>query len=528
MVAPLVGYGLGTIAAGTLSRMLGKDKDYPTNFGNIRIKNGVAMPVGGIFAYDKGKSEDAKALVDASVQHLNDVIDGMGLSPEQRQGLNTSGITVGVISKGRPGAVSKAGFFFGDQGKSDPTKSEFLSGVKARDQGFQSPEEALANLSKFMLKTAISQDDRQVDWNLVKQNNPELVEEYEDYRYDQKEEGRASLGENQWLRKQYDKGGFDIPAKEGLDPQLIETVNTFIPQIKAENLGLNIEIPETFNQANPWTVGGKAAQLIGAGMTGAGLLQGTAGATAGASEAVSGAMPAATEVGSGGVLEEIIPTAVRRGAEAVRRVAEPGLLEEILVTAKQQGNPFKLTPQFFPMAAGGALIGSSVGSGLGKESLLSGDTPPLEDATPPALEDPLEEIIVKGEAPANADFVDLATVVPGGVIATVNPAIERSPLEKTKDFIDKVGGLETLLGLGVPLAAGGLLFPTADDEPPPRHEFTPFQGTQIRTPGTQFIAPQGGFYQQMANRLANPNNRLSGLFGGSLIPARNTTILTGE
>ena len=58
-------------AVGKISQILGKDTDYPTAFGKISFKNGVASVVSNnAHAYDKGSLADAKKLQQASVDHI--------------------------------------------------------------------------------------------------------------------------------------------------------------------------------------------------------------------------------------------------------------------------------------------------------------------------------------------------------------------------------------------------------------------------------------------------------------------------
>ena len=241
-------------AVGKISQILGKDTDYPTAFGKISFKNGVASVVSNnAHAYDKGSLADAKKLQQASVDHINGVVSSMDLSPEQLKGLTTGAITVGVMSNGRPGNVSKGGFFFGEQSPGEG----FLSGITGQNQGFNTPEEGITALTKYALDNAANGEK---DWNAYYNGHSKLLRNWKKRR-------DKSITKEQWAKDHYQrkgkKAGWEVPSTSTIDPGLRDMINGTLPNISTKNLGLNITVPDTFNQSNIWTTGGKGLEIAG-------------------------------------------------------------------------------------------------------------------------------------------------------------------------------------------------------------------------------------------------------------------------
>jgi hypothetical protein len=371
-------------AVGKISQILGKDTDYPTAFGKISFKNGVASVVSNnAHAYDKGSLADAKKLQQASVDHINGVVSSMDLSPEQLKGLTTGAITVGVMSNGRPGNVSKGGFFFGEQSPGEG----FLSGITGQNQGFNTPEEGITALTKYALDNAANGEK---DWNAYYNGHSKLLRNWKKRR-------DKSITKEQWAKDHYQrkgkKAGWEVPSTSTIDPGLRDMINGTLPNISTKNLGLNITVPDTFNQSNIWTTGGKGLEIAGqvymgvtmaqqaamdvaaagsqlttgANVTNTGIQAGEMGAFA----ADQAARAAATEAAKTGLLNNALST----GLGAIE-IADKTFSNKIDNSTNARGTPPASAGLLDPVASSseGGLFGDSMIGGL-----LSTETKRLAD-----------------------------------------------------------------------------------------------------------------------------------------------------
>ena len=371
-------------AVGKISQILGKDTDYPTAFGKISFKNGVASVVSNnAHAYDKGSLADAKKLQQASVDHINGVVSSMDLSPEQLKGLTTGAITVGVMSNGRPGNVSKGGFFFGEQSPGEG----FLSGITGQNQGFNTPEEGITALTKYALDNAANGEK---DWNAYYNGHSKLLRNWKKRR-------DKSITKEQWAKDHYQrkgkKAGWEVPSTSTIDPGLRDMINGTLPNISTKNLGLNITVPDTFNQSNIWTTGGKGLEIAGqvymgvtmaqqaamdvaaagsqlttgANVTNTGIQAGEMGAFA----ADQAAKAAATEAAKTGLLNNALST----GLGAIE-IADKTFSNKIDNSTNARGTPPASAGLLDPVASSseGGLFGDSMIGGL-----LSTETKRLAD-----------------------------------------------------------------------------------------------------------------------------------------------------
>ena len=308
-------------AVGKISQILGKDTDYPTAFGKISFKNGVASVVSNnAHAYDKGSLADANKLQQASVDHINGVVSSMDLSPEQLKGLTTGAITVGVISNGRPGNVSKGGFFFGEQNSGEG----FLSGITGQNQGFNTPERGITALTKYVLDNAANGEK---DWNAYYNGHDKLLSNWKKRR-------DKSITKEQWAKDHYQsrgkKAGWEVPSTSTIDPGLRDMINGTLPNISTKNLGLNITVPDTFNQSNIWTTGGKGLEIAGQVYMGVTMAQQAAMDVAAAgSQLTTGANVTNTGIQAGGMGAFAADQAARAAAT---EAAKTGLLNNALST----------------------------------------------------------------------------------------------------------------------------------------------------------------------------------------------------
>ena len=308
-------------AVGKISQILGKDTDYPTAFGKISFKNGVASVVSNnAHAYDKGSLADAKKLQQASVDHINGVVSSMDLSPEQLKGLTTGAITVGVMSNGRPGNVSKGGFFFGEQSPGEG----FLSGITGQNQGFNTPEEGITALTKYALDNAANGEK---DWNAYYNGHSKLLRNWKKRR-------DKSITKEQWAKDHYQrkgkKAGWEVPSTSTIDPGLRDMINGTLPNISTKNLGLNITVPDTFNQSNIWTTGGKGLEIAGQVYMGVTMAQQAAMDVAAAgSQLTTGANVTNTGIQAGGMGAFAADQAAKAAAT---EAAKTGLLNNALST----------------------------------------------------------------------------------------------------------------------------------------------------------------------------------------------------
>ena len=371
-------------AVGKISQILGKDTDYPTAFGKISFKNGVASVVSNnAHAYDKGSLADAKKLQQASVDHINGVVSSMDLSPEQLKGLTTGAITVGVMSNGRPGNVSKGGFFFGEQSPGEG----FLSGITGQNQGFNTPEEGITALTKYALDNAANGEK---DWNAYYNGHSKLLRNWKKRR-------DKSITKEQWAKDHYQrkgkKAGWEVPSTSTIDPGLRDMINGTLPNISTKNLGLNITVPDTFNQSNIWTTGGKGLEIAGQVYMGATMAQQaamdvaaagsqlTTGANVtntgiqagemGAFAADQAAKAAATEAAKTGLLNNALST----GLGAIE-IADKTFSNKIDNSTNARGTPPASAGLLDPVASSseGGLFGDSMIGGL-----LSTETKRLAD-----------------------------------------------------------------------------------------------------------------------------------------------------
>ena len=371
-------------AVGKISQILGKDTDYPTAFGKISFKNGVASVVSNnAHAYDKGSLADAKKLQQASVDHINGVVSSMDLSPEQLKGLTTGAITVGVMSNGRPGNVTKGGFFFGEQSPGEG----FLSGITGQNQGFNTPEEGITALTKYALDNAANGEK---DWNAYYNGHSKLLRNWKKRR-------DKSITKEQWAKDHYQrkgkKAGWEVPSTSTIDPGLRDMINGTLPNISTKNLGLNITVPDTFNQSNIWTTGGKGLEIAGqvymgvtmaqqaamdvaaagsqlttgANVTNTGIQAGEMGAFA----ADQAARAAATEAAKTGLLNNALST----GLGAIE-IADKTFSNKIDNSTNARGTPPASAGLLDPVASSseGGLFGDSMIGGL-----LSTETKRLAD-----------------------------------------------------------------------------------------------------------------------------------------------------
>jgi hypothetical protein len=185
----------------------------------------------------------------------------MGLTPEEMQGLTTPGITVGVISEGRPGNVSKGGFFFGDQSSGEG----FLSGIEGANQGFKEANDGISALTKYMLNTATTGTQ---DFEAYVENNPKMYANWQN-------RNNRSISLEQWGKNHYEASGKaagrEVPSSSTANPAAVTKIQGVLPSITPANMGFDLPEYKTFNQSNEWTIGGTVAQITGAVMVGYGL-----------------------------------------------------------------------------------------------------------------------------------------------------------------------------------------------------------------------------------------------------------------
>lgn len=268
--------GAALLSLGTLSKMLGKDMDYPVSWSAVKIVNGQAVPMTNfVHSLDTNNKQstlghaDALSAAQAFADHINNTLDTLELTPEQRSQLNTEkGITVGIMAGDRPGAVSQGGYFFGYQDAGDG----FMSGITGGNQGFTTAEEALTEFTKFAFDDLVKPSYQNVDWAQYSRDNPVVNEEYEDYVEDQREEGRSYMGRSAWTQREYSNlvgrvDGWPV-IDDGMDPELRGKLTYAAQNTTVDNLGLQIEIPEKYQDGNVFTRLGKIAQFAGSALYG--------------------------------------------------------------------------------------------------------------------------------------------------------------------------------------------------------------------------------------------------------------------
>jgi hypothetical protein len=286
--------GAAIAAVGSVMKIFGKDTDYPATWSAVRIVRGQAQVMGSSFALDTGDPANGTAMAQSYADYMNAQMDTLGLTEEQRSSITTPGITVGVVAPDRPGAVPDGGFFFGQMDGG----SGWMSGIQGGNQGFTSPESAVQALTSYAFNEALKPDPSTIDWRGYVEGNDTVLEEYEDYKDDQREEGRSWMSKSTWAQRYY-----STSASKGYWPKIqntaMDTTTAGKLAYSAANpgmmdLGLDIQVPVKFQDKNFWTKVGGIAQKVGAAMAAAGYA--TAGTTAGS--ATSGL----TTVGEGGAV----------------------------------------------------------------------------------------------------------------------------------------------------------------------------------------------------------------------------------
>lgn len=464
MVAPIA-LGAALMGGGTLSKILGKDRDYPFWWGEINYdpSQGKFVKYGKTNVLDAADKEDAVKYQHEIIKGLNDYIKQMPL--EQRQNLSIQPFNVGNGAAGRPGAVNKGGLFFGRMDGSN----QFLGGI-GNNQGYTDINSFFNDLTNYTLG-----DDVTSKLNLVHSNLD--VPEFKSF-----------LDSNFW-------------TKAGTAAQVAGALTSAYGM--AQNAGL-LGAPVSSGAATAAPVATEAGRHTLSPLA----LEAMGNTGIGSTSAITG-------------LHTLSPAVEQAMSSTVMDITgNPssglGLLDGANLKIGSPGIGQSSAGMVDAIDLGGRTVGDAVGAASGTfpgVNIAGGTTTGMRGA----IGDFIDKTRIGGNSVGGiingAKLTDTPSIMGIDDIPATQVARDLPP-----DVLaggDKAKGLLTGLSFGDWMslanaigAIGGMLTDDADYLPngqPINFDFTPFDAKPIQKKPFQYVAPSGGKYQTIANQLGrNP------------------------